>query len=106
VATLDFTDDLAIVIGDDFQHTFEFQDANCDPIDQTGNSFTATLLTKTGAVLETFTVVILDENVTISLSDAETAVLDPTKTARWKLRQTIGTVTTTVITGKAEVVEL
>jgi hypothetical protein len=97
VATLDFTDDLAIVIGDDFQYTFEFQDANCDPIDQEANTFEATITRND----------VVGELVTISLSEVETAALTPKKSnVKWRLRRTEGDLTTTVVSGDAEIVEL
>jgi hypothetical protein len=106
VATLDFTDDLAIVIGDDFQYTFEFQDANCDPIDQEANTFEATI-TRNDVLIETFTVDVVGELVTISLSEVETAALTPKKSnVKWRLRRTEGDLTTTVVSGDAEIVEL
>jgi hypothetical protein len=106
VATLDFTDDLAIVIGDDFQYTFEFQDANCDPIDQTGNTFEATI-TRNGTLIETFDVDIVNEVVTISLTEVETAALTPMKAnVKWRLRRTEGSVTITIVTGEVEIIEL
>lgn len=103
---LDFTEELAIIIGDDFSYTFEFQDGNCNPIDQSANSFEAAL-TKNGTVLETFTVTIVNENVTISLTETETAALSPAKhNVKWRLRRTEGSLTTTVIGGDAEIIAL
>lgn len=103
---LDFTDELAIVIGDDFQYTFEFQDENCDPIDQTGVIYAATI-TKNGALIETFSTSVVNENVTISLTDAQTAALAPAKNnVKWRLRRTEGTLTTTILGGAVEIVAL
>lgn len=103
---LDFTGELAIVIGDDFSYTFEFQDANCDPVDQSGNTFEATI-TKNGVLIKTFTVTVLSENVTISLTEIETAALAPAKhNVKWRLRRTEGTLTTTVIGGDVEIIAL
>lgn len=103
---LDFTDELAIVIGDDFQYTFEFQDENCNPLDQSGATFDA-VITKNGTVLETFTITNPDENVTLSLTEVETAALAPAKhNVKWRLRRTEGTITTTILGGDAEIVAL
>lgn len=95
---LDFTDELAIVRGDDFVYTFEFQDENCDPIDQTGSIFDATI-TRNGVVLETFAVLVTGNSVRISLTEAETLALQPVSKAKWRLRQTVSSVTTTIISG-------
>lgn len=104
MAILNFTDDLAIVRGDDFEYTFEFQDENCDPIDQTGNVFDASI-TKNGTVIEEFTVTVLNENVTLSLSNAETwALTQATNNVKWRLRQTVGSVTSTIVSGEADIV--
>jgi hypothetical protein len=104
VVELDFTGELAIVKGDDFSYTFEFQDANCDPIDQTGNTFEATI-TKNGTLLETFAVSISFENVTISLTEIETAALAVAKhNVKWRLRRTEGTLTTSIVGGDVEIV--
>lgn len=103
---LDFTDELAIIIGDDFVYTIEFQDENCEPIDQTGNSFDATI-TRNGTLIETFATSISTNSVTISLTDTETAALAPmSNNVRWRLRQTVGAITTTILTGDVEIREV
>lgn len=106
MVTLDFTDELAIIIGDDFVYTIEFEDENCEPIDQTGNTFDATI-TKNGNLIETFGTTISTNSVILSLTDTETTALSPVlHGGRWKLRQTVGTVTTTILTGEVEIKEV
>ena len=103
---LDFTEELAIVIGDDFQYTFEFQDENCDPVDQSGAVFEA-FIVKNGTTLANFTVTNPDENVTISLTEVETAALSPAKhNVKWRLRRTEGSITTTILGGDVEIIDL
>lgn len=106
MVTLDFTDELAIIIGDDFVYTIEFEDENCDPIDQTGNSFDAEI-TRNGTLIETFATSISTNSVTISLTDTETSALSPmSNNVKWRLRQTVGAITTTIVGGAVEIEEI
>ena len=102
VVTVDFTEELAIIKGDDFTHTFEFQDEQCNPLDQSASSFTSNL-TKNGVVLATFTVTVSTNNVILSLTDTETSALSETTKAQYRLRKTTGSVTTTIIGGDVEI---
>lgn len=102
MVTVDFTDELAIIKGDDFTHTFEFQDENCDPLDQSASTFTATL-TKNGAVIETFTVNQTSNLVELTLTDAETGALTATTKAQYRLRRTTASITTSIVGGEVDI---
>lgn len=102
MVTLDFTDELAIIIGDDFSYQFEFQDENCDPISQVGSTFEANL-TKNGTVLVAFTVNVSTNVVTLSLTDAQTGALTATKNAKYRLRRTTGSQTISIVGGDVEI---
>lgn len=98
VVTLDFTCELAIIRGDDFTYSFEFQDEACDPIDQESYTFTAPI-SKNGVTLGEFNINVVGSIVTLELDEIETAALAATKKASWRLRRDDNT----IVGGEAEI---
>lgn len=86
MVTWDFTEELAIIRGDDFEYAFEFEDGNCDPINQESFTFTAPI-SKNGVPLGAFNVSVSGHVVTLELNQTETAALPVNKKATWRLRR-------------------
>jgi len=94
-ATFDFTDEFAIVIGDDFSHEFVWEDANCDPLPLTGEFHAQ--IRKAGNLIATFvcTITGADSNIVrLELPSAVTNTLSPVKNASWDLEHHDPEVTT------------
>lgn len=103
-AEFDFTDDFAIVIGDDFSHEFYWEDANCDPLPLTGDFYAQ--IRKAGNLIADFicTITGIASNIVLlEIPSGVTELLDPVKGALWDLEHHDPGITT-VIRGKADIV--
>lgn len=94
-----------LYIGDSFSHPFTFfekVDGVLIPDDKSSATFLSQIRDLNDNIIETFTVIVSgdDDNiVTISLSDGETAAIDPGE-YRWDLQQTLSGVVRTLAKGE------